>query len=303
MATYETVESGRASTFLSTMWAILRLIRVEYCLLGAAAVLAGAFVISGTLSNTRVLLSASAVFFVAVGCYAFDDYFDRACDTANEREDRPLVMGTPTPHIAAGIGTGAFVLSVILAVAAGMSTTIAIALGALLAMVYNRWLQNVFPLKNILLAGAFPTPLIIGALAVGSPEPILLYCAGLAYVVGLGFEVMIDIPDAAGDTAEGVATVATRYGSDTAAKVSAAIYMLAAIMAVAPFFLAIDPRFQWNMLFLLTAGTAALAHATIGRYVRANHSRTRAFRLKAASFVSLNTLILAYVVAVFLQST
>ena len=302
MATYELAESRKTGAFLSTIWTVLRLVRIEYCLLGAGAVLAGAFIISGTLPTATVILSALAVFFVAVGCYAFDDYFDRACDAANERHDRPLVMGTPTPRVAAGVGAGAFLLSAIAALAAGMPTTIAIALGALAAMVYNRWLQHVFPLKNILIAGAFPTPLVIGGLAAGSPEPILIYCAGLAYVVGLGFEVMIDIPDVVGDKAEGVATLATRYGSDVAARVSATIYLLAAILAVAPFFLNIDLRFQWNVLFLLTAGTAALGHATIGRSLLLNHSRMRARRLKTISYVSLNALILAYVIGILLQS-
>ena len=302
MATYEMTESGKAGALLSTTWTVLRLVRIEYCLLGAAAVLAGAFVSSGALPNVTVVLSALAVFFVAVGCYAFDDYFDRACDAANEREDRPLVRGTPTPRFAASVGAGAFLLSAVAAITAGLSTTIIIASGAAVAMVYNRWLQNVFPLKNILIAGAFPTPLVIGAIAAGSLGPILLYCAGLAYIVGLGFEVMIDIPDVAGDRAEGVATVATRYDSATAARVSALFYITAAALAIGPFFLNIDIRFQWNALFLVIAGAAALTHAIIGRGLLRDHNPARVLRVKTVSFVSLNALILAYVITILLHS-
>ncbi len=197
MAQQTLTEARESHGALSSLVVMLRLIRVEYCLLGAAAVLAPWLMTGNPVPGSAVLLSAAAVFLVAAGCYAFDDYFDRGCDAANGRLDRPLVSGSPTPRVAFAVGSVAFLLSAIAALLAGASTAIIVALGAVLAMVYNRWLQGLFPLKNTLLAGAFPAPLVIGGLAAGTQESLLLYCAGLAYVIGLGFEVMIDIADIA----------------------------------------------------------------------------------------------------------
>lgn len=297
---YEMTESGREGAFLSALRTFLRLVRIEYCLLGAGAVLAGAFVTSERLPDMTVVLSATAVFLVAVGCYSFDDYFDRDCDAANARHDRPLVSGSTSPRYAAVVGGTAFLLSTVVALSAGMTTTIIIALGAVLAMVYNRWLQRLFPIKNILLAGAFPAPLVIGALAAGSAGPILLYCAGLAYVVGMGFEVMIDIPDVAGDRAGGVVTLATRYDGDVASRVAAALHVAGAVLVLLPFFLTIDARLQWDPVFLGIAGIAALSNGLIGRSLAIDHSPAKVPALKTRAFVTLHVSVLAFVAGALL---
>jgi geranylgeranylglycerol-phosphate geranylgeranyltransferase len=280
--------------------AVLRLVRVEYCLLGAATVLAPWFMTGSLLPSSTVLLSSAAVFLVAAGCYAFDDYFDRGCDAANERWDRPLVSGSPTPQVASAVGTIAFLLSAIAALLAGVSTTIIVALGAVLAMVYNRWLQGLFPLKNILLAGAFPAPLLIGGLAAGTPEPLLLYCAGLAYILGLGFEVMIDIADIAGDRAGGIVTVATRYDGDVASRVAAVLLVAAAVLILLPFIFAVDARLQGNPVFLGIAGVAALSSGLIGRSLVIDHSPGKVLTLKTRAFVTLHVSVLAFVAGALL---
>lgn len=300
MAQQVLANSRKSRGALGSFVAILRLIRIEYCLLGAAAVLAPWLMTGNPVPGSAVLLSSAAVFLVAVGCYAFDDYFDRGCDAANERWDRPLVSGSPTPRVAFAIGTLAFLLSAIAALLAGASTAIIVALGAALAMVYNRWLQGLFPLKNILLAGAFPAPLVIGGLAADTPMALLLYCAGLAYVIGLGFEVMIDIADIAGDRAGGVVTLATRYDAGVASRVAAALYAAGAVLILLPFLLAVDARLQWDPVFLGIAGVAALSGLLVGRSLVIDHSPGRVLLLKTRAFVTLHVSILAFVAGALL---
>ncbi len=300
MAQQVLANSRKSRGALGSFVAILRLIRIEYCLLGAAAVLAPWLMTGNPVPGSAVLLSSAAVFLVAVGCYAFDDYFDRGCDAANERWDRPLVSGSPTPRVAFAIGTLAFLLSAIAALLAGGSTAIIVALGAALAMVYNRWLQGLFPLKNILLAGAFPAPLVIGGLAADTPMALLLYCAGLAYVIGLGFEVMIDIADIAGDRAGGVVTLATRYDAGVASRVAAALYAAGAVLILLPFLLAVDARLQWDPVFLGIAGVAALSGLLVGRSLVIDHSPGRVLLLKTRAFVTLHVSILAFVAGALL---
>ncbi len=300
MAQQTLTEARESCGALSGLTAVLRLIRIEYCLLGAVAVLAPSLMTGSSLPGSAVLLSSAAVFLVAAGCYAFDDYFDRDCDAANERWDRPLVSGSPTPRVAFAVGTLALLLSVIAALQAGAYTAIIVALGAVLAMVYNRWLQGLFPLKDILHAGAFPAPLVIGGLAAGTPYSLLLYCAGLAYVVGLGFEVMIDIADIAGDRAGGVVTLATRYDEDVASRVAAALLVAGAVLILLPFILTVDARLQGNPVFLGIAGVAALSSGLIGRSLVIDHSPGKVLTLKTRAFVTLHVTVLAFVAGALL---
>ncbi|MBE9505257.1 MAG: UbiA family prenyltransferase [Chloroflexi bacterium] len=300
MAQQALANSRESHGALGSLVAVLRLIRIEYCLLGAAAVLAPWLMTGSSVPGGAVLLSSAAVFLVAAGCYAFGDYFDRDCDAANGRWDRPLVSGSPTPRVAFAVGALAFLLSAIAALLAGASTAIIVALGAVLAMVYNRWLQGLFPLKNILLAGAFPAPLVIGGLAAGTPESLLLYCAGLAYVIGLGFEVMIDIADIAGDRTSGVVTVATRYDAGVASHVAAALYAAGAVLILLPFFLTVDARLQWDPVFLGIAGIAALSSLLIGRSLVMDHSPGKVLALKNRAFVTLHISVLAFVAGALL---
>ena len=300
MAQQTLTEARESHGAPGSLVAVLRLIRIEYCLLGAAAVLAPWFMTGNSAPGSAVLLSSAAVFLVAAGCYAFDDYFDRDCDAANERWDRPLVSGSPTPRVAFAVGALAFLLSAIAALLAGASTAIIVALGAVLAMVYNRWLQGLFPLKDILHAGAFPAPLVIGGLAAATPVPLLLYCAALAYVIGLGFEVMIDIADIAGDRAGGVATLATRYDGDVASRVAAALFAAGALLILLPFFLSVDSRLQWDPVFLGIAGVAALSSGLIGRSLIIDHSPAKVLTLKTLAFVTLHVAVLAFVAGALL---
>jgi len=300
MAQQTLTEARESCGALGGLVAVLRLVRIEYCLLGAATVLAPWFMTGSLLPSSTVLLSSAAVFLVAAGCYAFDDYFDRGCDAANERWDRPLVSGSPTPQVAFAVGTIALLLSAAAALLAGVPTAIIVALGAVLAMVYNRWLQGLFPLKNILLAGAFPAPLLIGGLAAGTPESLLLYCAGLAYVLGLGFEVMIDIADIAGDRTSGVVTLATRYDGDVASRVAAALLVAGAVLMLLPFILTVDARLQGNPVFLGIAGVAALSSGLIGRSLVIDHSPGRVLTLKTRAFVTLHVSVLAFVAGALL---
>jgi 4-hydroxybenzoate polyprenyltransferase len=279
------VQEGGASWSLG---ALARLIRAEYCALGAAGVLLGAYLVTGAAPTLPTVFSAGAVFFVAAGCYAFDDLSDLAGDRLNGRTDRPLVTGEVTPRGARATGTIAFVLALTAAVVAGSASGLLIGLGALVAMVYNRWLQGLVPLKNVLFAGAFPVPLLIGWLAAGgAPGPLFRYAIVLVFVVGLGFETMIDVADAEGDRRSGVVTFATRYGTELSSQVSAILHTLGAALVLLLYILPVDTRLQGNELFLALAAVAAFSNILIGVALTRNHSAPRVLVLKRRAFLTL----------------
>jgi 4-hydroxybenzoate polyprenyltransferase len=274
--------------------AFLRLVRIEYCMLGAVGVLVGAYLTTGMMPDIPVMLSSAAVLFVAAGCYALDDVSDLTSDRANRRTDRPLVTGSLSVRSARITGGLSFACAALAALLAATVASLLIALGATVAVVYNRWLQGVVSLKNVLFAGAFPTPLAIGWLAGGGkPEPLFLYCVGLVFVVGLGFETMIDVADAEGDRKSGVATFATRFGTPLSSQVAATLEIAAAILVVLLFILPVDPRLQWNALFLGLASAAALCNGLIGLALAKNHATARVFKLKRMAFLTLNAGVVA----------
>lgn len=271
------------------LMALVRLVRIEYCVLGAAGVLLGAFLTTDAMPTTPVLLSAVAVFFVGAGCYAFDDLFDLDCDRLNDRADRPLVTGALSTHAATIAGSISFVLAIAAAILAGTASGLLIVLGAIIAMAYNRWLRGVISLKNVLFAAAFPTPLLIGWLASGGiAGPLFLYFAGLVFIAGLGFETMIDVADAEGDRRAGVITFATRYGTQLSSRLAATFHITAAVLVVLLFFLPVDARLQWNILFLGLAVAAALSNSLIGVRLVRDHTTPRVFVLKRLAFLTLN---------------
>jgi len=245
--------------------------------------------VDGMRAPTALLTStAAAVFFVAAGCYAFDDYFDLYVDLANGRTDRPLVTGNRKRSSVALTGSVCFVLALVAAAVAGLAVLAIVAAGSAAALVYNRWLQRAFPIKNLLLAGAFPAPLLLGGLASGQDvTPALGWCAAVAYGAGIGFEVMIDIADVEGDRANGADTLSTRYGPGPAARVAGMAFALATALLLAPFVLPIDPRLTGDSLYLLAASAAAAGGIHLGLSLHSNQTPAHVFVLKRRAFALL----------------
>ncbi len=283
----------------TSLMTLPRLIRVEYCLLGAAGVVTGA-IVNGTPGLTATLAeTVLAVFFVAAGCYAFDDYFDLYADLANGRRDRPLVTGRRDRRPAAVVGGVSFLLAAVSAWLAGPAVLAVVAGGGASALAYNRWLQRAFPVKNLLLAAAFPTPLLLGGLASGEClSPALAWCAAVAYVGGLGFEVMIDIADVEGDRASGAGTLSTRHGTTVASRVAAAALAGAGLLLLVPFAAPIDPRLHGDPVYLLAALPAVAGALHIARSLLRNHTPAHVFVLKRRAFVALLVALVAFAVGV-----
>lgn len=267
---------------------LMRLVRIEFAVSGAVAVFLGAFLAGGHVISPPVLLSAATVLFVATACYALDDLADMESDRYNERADRPLLTGEVTARTARTTGLMSLVLASITATAAGTAASLFIAAGAATAIVYNRWLQSLVPLKNVLFAGAFPVVLVIGLLSSGgTPKPVFLYAVSLMFVAGLGFETMIDIADVRGDRATSVASFATRYGIRVSSRTAAALLVAAALLLVLLFFLPVDPRLQANPIFLSLALFIAASKIHIGIKLLRDSSPHRILALKRHLFLSI----------------
>ncbi len=121
-------------------------------------------------------------------------------------------------------------------------------------------------------------------------------------MVGLGFETMIDVADAEGDRTSGAVTFATRYGTLLSSEVAAVLHIAAAILVVLLYFLPVDPRLQWNLLFFGLASAAAVCNALIGIALVRNHTSARVFALKRRAFLTLTAGVAAIVLGLIVAA-
>jgi len=284
-----------------TFGAFLRLVRIEFSLYGAVGVLAAAGVAGDLIPlQNELWLASIAVFLVALGCYAFDDYYDLAADKANERTDRPLVTGLLNPRTALVTGVIAFSAAVLLAPLLQTTAAIIVMASLPLTFIYNLYLKRVFFLKNAIITVAFAVPMLIGALATdGTIEPIIAYGVAVMLIVGFAFEVMIDIPDIEGDRLIGVSTIGTRYSRRAAAKVAAVLFLVVMVLDPLPVFLPIDQRFTGDWLFLALIAGPAISYFFLSRSLLRDPSTTNVIVLKKRIFLVWQIGSLSYLVGAF----
>ena len=110
----------------------------------------------------------------------------------------------------------------------------------LLALSYSTWMKSYGFLGNLGVSLSYPAALVLGGLVVGiSKEETLITVVsfgGLIFVSALGREVLKGVMDIEGDKLLNVRTIAVRYGSKNAARLSTFLFLLALPLAPIPLF-------------------------------------------------------------------
>jgi len=154
---------------------------------------------------------------------------------------------------------------------------------------------------NVYIGFTMAIPFLFGGVAVaGFPSPLLLLLAATAMVVGVGREVMKGIMDVEGDALRGVRTLARVWGAARARWAAIAFYLAAVAMSPLPFFLAIDPAFQYDMVYAVPVlATDALLVWSCARLAR-DWSVDSVNRLRRVTMIALFIGLLAYIGAVIM---
>jgi geranylgeranylglycerol-phosphate geranylgeranyltransferase len=282
--------------------AFYRLIRFEYSLFSAFGI-----VVSGLIAgDLRGVQREYCLAFVVVLCTAFasfalNDYCDRDIDARNARSDRPLVSGHLSPRTAGLTALTAYSLALASSLFLNRLALGVILLGLPLFILYSVRLKKLLLVKNVIIAFAFVATITVGAIiADGYLEPIVVYFAGLGFIVGLAFEIMLDVGDVRGDAAEGVDTIATRFGTRTAATLSVLLYTIIMVLDPLPFFIVVDPLLFRDSLFLLLISlpVASYFHASLS-LVR-DTSPLNVSRVKRQLFLTMQIGSFAYIVGMLL---
>jgi geranylgeranylglycerol-phosphate geranylgeranyltransferase len=204
----------------------------------AASVLTviGAFVSAGGVDARLQVAAAVVATLVAVaGGNAINDYFDREVDTINNPE-RPIPRGAVSPR-------GALVFSAVLfLVAIGAALflpvlAIAIATVNLLALVaYTKIFKGTPGAGNALVSYLVGSTFLFGGAAVGNAEPVVVLFA-LAALSTFTREVIKDVEDVEGDSAEGLVTLPVAIGERRALLLGAGTLVVAVLASPVPYLL------------------------------------------------------------------
>lgn len=248
-------------TVFKKLKAIWELTRLEHGIIYAFSVVLSMIIAYKGFPDPVIALAGSlAAIFAEMGAFALNDYYDVEVDIKNNRTDRPIVRGEVTKREALWITIVSFILSII-------SVIFMQSIGAFIVLIalivfgifYDMKLKEYGIWGNIYISFTMAAPFLFGSMIFISMDPssavTLVIISVIAFVVGLGREIMKGIMDVEGDALRDVKTVARVYGEDKAKYVAVALYTLGMILGIIPFVINIDPQFYLNMAY----GVFALA--------------------------------------------
>lgn len=242
---------------LRKLKAIWDLTRLEHGLIYAVSFVVSLIIAYQSLPDPKVALAGVVAAIAAeMGAFALNDYFDVEVDKKNNRTDRPIVRGDITRQEALLLTVVSFIVSIIAAffignIGAFIVVVVLIAFGIL----YDYKLKEYGLPGNVYIAFTMAAPFLFSSMLFKSSQ-VLLLLAAIAFLVGLGREVMKGIQDVEGDALRDVKTVARVYGTEKAKYLAVALYLLGILLAPVPFLFDIDPAFYHNTVYAVLSAAA-----------------------------------------------
>ena len=256
----------------------LRLMRPINCAMMGFAVMVGAFLANQQFSSVdwiNVLYGFITGFMLTAASMTVNDYYDRAIDAMNE-PSRPIPSGTISVKEAlafviflSAVGfTFAFLTSIpclVVAVVSWVIVTTYVTVGK----------RSGLP-GNFLVSACVATPFIYGSIAVtGQVQLNVVLFASMAFLSNTGREITKGIVDVKGDRAEGVKTLAVRYGERAAAVATAVFYLLAVSLTPLPLYLGLVYFWFIPLVLVTDVGFAVSSFLLLKDYSRENARRIK----------------------------
>jgi len=233
--------------------AIADLIRADHGIMLGIAVLIGFFISAkGIFFSEKIIFSFLTAFFLEAGTFALNDYFDYEVDKKNKRFDRPLVRGDIKPKAAlfiyfisspVGIAFSALVNKICFLIAL---------VNLIIATFYDIKFKEIKVIGNFYIAFIMAIPFIFGALAYSEKiSPIVIFFSAIAFLSGLGREIMKDIMDFYGDMERNTKSFPLYIGEKKSRFLASFLFTFSSIISFMPFFFEIDSSYYLNPLFFL----------------------------------------------------
>lgn len=230
---------------------LLDLLRIEHGLMYGFGVVIGVYVSDPFFSDLwKILLGYLTAVFLQASTFAMNDYFDYEVDLANARTDRPLVRGDISRKtamvLAIALMPPGFVAAYLIShLAFVFAVTVSV-----FACFYNFKLKELGFAGNIYIAFTMAAPFLFGSIISSDwiTEKSLLL-ASMAFLTGVGREIMKGIEDVEGDALRNVRSLARTMGEKRAAVIAAVFYLLA--VSISPIPLVCLPEFMFDLKYAL----------------------------------------------------
>lgn len=215
---------------------LFRLFRFELPFAAGVCVILGALLASGRLPRPAAVFPGFlSVFFVSAAALIFNDYFDVESDKINAPY-RPLPAGMVTERDVVLLACGVSLLGFATASLIGPAALATAVLVWFVGFLYNWRLKQTGLMGNLMVSFSVGMTFIYGGIVAARPfEPVVWFFAILALIINLGEEIAADAMDAAGDRQAHSRSLAIRFGSETALKISGVIFLTAVIISWLPF--------------------------------------------------------------------
>jgi geranylgeranylglycerol-phosphate geranylgeranyltransferase len=261
------------------------------------AVLVGAVLANPQFSSVdwlNVIYGFITGFMLTAAAMTINDYYDRAIDAINE-PSRPIPSGLVGAREALVF---VVVLSAVGFVFAFLASVLCFAVAIVSWIIVVTYVtvgkRSGLP-GNFLVGVCMAIPFIYGSITVISQVQLnVLLFALMAFLSGTGREITKGIVDVKGDRAEGVKTLAVRYGEKNAAVAAALFYVSAVSLTPIPWILSLVSL--WFVPVVLVTDVGLVASSIL---LLRDHSRENARKIKKLVLVWFVIGLLAFIFGVF----
>jgi len=212
---------------------ILQVARIPNCFMMGFAVIIGEFMsLEFGLTFYPVVVGFLVGFVLVAGSMAINDILDVEIDIINNPA-RPIPSGRVSKIEAAVFAAAAIAVGLLLAMMLSLPNFFIASLAVLLMLYYNRFGKKTGLLGNAVVSTNLAIPFLFGG-AIGGFNVTLLVFAFLAFLAGMGREIIKGVADVVGDSKRGVRTLAVTRGLAFASKTGAFFLVLAVFLSAVP---------------------------------------------------------------------
>ena len=244
---------------MKTLKAIWELMRLEHGVMIAIAIIVGAIIAKQEIpSLVTFILTFGTALFLEASTFALNDFFDIEIDKNNKRLDRPLVRGDLSPRSALLIFFICFPLGILSAYFVNLTCFLIAIVTAGFAVVYDVWMKKIKLLGNFFIAYIMAIPFVFGgammlevnAFALNL-SPAIIIIALIAFLAGVGREMMKDVMDFTGDKKLGVRSFPRYIGIRWSNALAAVFYLIAIVLSFVPFLFPLYSLYYLNYYYFL----------------------------------------------------
>jgi geranylgeranylglycerol-phosphate geranylgeranyltransferase len=282
---------------LKKLKAVWDLTRLEHGFIYAISLVVSLIIayhrISG-LDMTLVVAGVIAVVTAEMGAFALNDYFDVEVDRKNNRTDRPIVRGDISKQEALLLTIVTFVVSIVAGYFTGnVGALVVLVVLIAFGILYDYKLKEYGVPGNVYIAFTMAAPFLFSSMLFKDSQ-VLLLLAAIAFLVGLGREIMKGIMDVEGDALRDVKTVARVYGTTTAKYVAVVLYLISILLAPVPFIFNIDPAYYQNLYYAVPAALAVLVLLWVCVDLLQGHDRKAVSRARKTTLLGMLIALIAF---------